>query len=113
MNNYHQLEIRWVDLDPTRGAETKKERPCVIIQSDLVNKASKTFIIAPLLRGHKPWPFVVNIKPSRKNRLDEPRHINLKQIRVVDNSRIDNQVGIIEKDYLQSIHFALSIVLGL
>ncbi len=113
MNNYNQLEIRWVDLEPTRGAETQKKRPCVIVQSDLVNKKSKTFIIAPLLRGHKPWPFVVNINPSQKNGLDEPRHINLKQIRVVDNSRIDNQVGILEKDYLNSIHVAINIVLGL
>ena len=113
MNNYHQLEIHWVDLEPTKGAETQKERPCVILQSDIVNNRSKTFIIAPLLAEHKDWPFVVNINPSQKNGLDKPRHINLKQLRVVDISRIDNQQGVLEKEYLQSIHIAIRVVLGL
>ena len=54
---YRQLEIRWIDLDPTRGSETKKKRPCVILQGDVVNQGSRTIIGAPLLRGHKAWPF--------------------------------------------------------
>lgn len=29
---YRQLEIRWIDLELTRGSETRKKRPCVIIQ---------------------------------------------------------------------------------
>lgn len=37
MTEFKQLEIYWVDLEPTKGAETQKLRPCVIIQSDLVN----------------------------------------------------------------------------
>ena len=58
---YKQLEVRWVDLEPTRGAETQKQRPCVILQCDLVNTKSRTVIIAPLLPNHKSWPFAVNI----------------------------------------------------
>ena len=63
--SYKQLEIRWVDLEQTRGAETKKKRPCVIIQADIVNRGSKTVIVAPILPGHKDWLFAVNITPTK------------------------------------------------
>ncbi len=110
---YRQLEIRWVELDPTRGAETKKKRPCVILQDDIVNQGSRTVIVAPILPGHKDWPFAVNLKSSKTNGLDMERHINLKQLRAVDVSRIKNKQGVLEKGYLESIKAALSIVFNL
>lgn len=110
---YEQLEIRWVDLEPTRGAETQKKRPCVILQSTLVNHGSKTVIIAPILPNHKSWHFAVNITPSAENGLDKLRHINLKQLRVVDVSRISHQQGKLERLYLSAIKEALSIVFDL
>lgn len=110
---YQQLEIRWVDLEPTRGAETQKKRPCVILQSNLVNQRSRTVIVAPILPNHKTWPFAVNIVPSQKNGLDKDRHINLKQLRVVDVSRITNQQGVLELQYLPAIQNALKLVFDL
>lgn len=110
---YRQLEIRWVDLDPTRGGETKKKRPCVILQDDVVNQGSRTIIVAPILPGHKDWPFVVNLKPTKTNGLDKDRHVNLKQLRAVDVSRIMNKHGVLEKRYLEPIKLALGIVFDL
>jgi len=110
---YRQLEIRWINLDPTRGAETKKKRPCVILQDDVVNQGSRTIILAPLLPGHKTYPFAVNISPTKYNGLDQNRHINLKQLRAVDVSRISNPQGILEKRYLTPIKNALTIVFNL
>ncbi len=107
---YKQLEIRWIDLEPTRGAETQKKRPCVIVQSDLVNRGTKTVIVAPILSKHKNWPFAVNLKPSKANGLDKDRHINLKQLRAVDVSRIQNKQGTLEKKYLKDIKIALDII---
>ena len=110
---YRQLEIRWIDLEPTRGAETQKKRPCVIIQSDIINRGSKTVIIAPILPGHKNWPFVVNVIPSKSNGLNKERHINLKQMRAVDISRIQNRQGILEQEYLKSLQEAIKIIFAL
>ena len=109
---YKQLDIYWVDLEPTKGAEIQKKRPCVIVQSNLVNKGTHTVIVAPILPNHKEWPFAVNILPSKDNGLDKDRHINLKQLRVVDVSRIDNKQGKLEKQYLEQIKNALQIVFG-
>ena len=110
---YRQLEIRWIDLDPTRGAETKKKRPCVIVQDDVVNQGSRTIIVAPLLPGHKTWPFAVNVSPTKHNGLDQNRHVNLKQLRAVDVSRISNRQDVLEKRYLAPMKNALAIVFNL
>ncbi|MDH4079305.1 MAG: type II toxin-antitoxin system PemK/MazF family toxin [Nitrospira sp.] len=108
-----QLEIRWVDLNPTRGAETRKKRPCVIVQGDLVNRESQTVIVAPLLPGHKTWPFAVNVTPSQDNGIDRERHVNVKQLRAVDVSRIENKQGILERKYLDPIKDAVRVVFDL
>jgi mRNA interferase MazF len=110
---YKQLEIHWIDLEPTKGAETRKKRPCIILQSDSVNKDSRTVIIAPILPGHKNWPFAVNLIPTKKNGLDKERHINVKQLRAVDVSRIDNRQGILENSYLSQLKSSLQLVFDL
>jgi mRNA interferase MazF len=44
-----QRDIWWVDLEPTRGTETQKHRPCVILQNILI--APEDFRLAtPRLR---------------------------------------------------------------
>jgi len=113
MSNYKQLDIYWVDLDPTKGAETRKRRPCVILQADLVNTMSRTLLVAPILPGHKKWPFVVNIKATSTNGLDKDRHINLKQVRVVDVSRVSKQQGKIEDKYFPKIQSKIKLVFGI
>jgi len=107
---YRQLEIWWVDLDPTRGAETQKQRPCVIVSDDMINQQSRTVIVAPLLPKHKPWPFAVNLNPTKQNGLDKNRHVNLKQMRSVDVSRISNRLGTLETSYRVSIQDAIKLI---
>jgi len=108
-----QLEIRWVDLNPTKGAETRKKRPCVIVQGDVVNRESQTVIVAPLLPGHKTWPFAVNVVPSKDNGINQDRHVNIKQLRAVDVSRIEKRQGTLERTYLSPIKEALRVVFDL
>tara|TARA_R110002072_G_scaffold113771_3_gene243474 strand:- start:697 stop:1047 length:351 start_codon:yes stop_codon:yes gene_type:complete len=110
---YKQFEIWWVDLNPTRGAEIQKKRPCVIVQSNLVNKGSRTVLVAPILPNHKNWPFAVNVEPTKNNGLDKERHVNLKQIRAVDVSRLDNLQGVLEDKYLASMHDAIKLIFGI
>lgn len=110
---YKQLEIYWVDLEPTRGSETQKKRPCVILQSNLINKGTSTVIVSPILPNHKVWPFVVNITPTKTNGLDKERHINVKQLRAIDISRIDNKQGILERQYLDDIKEKLQLIFNI
>ncbi len=109
---YLRGEIWWVNLDPTVGNETAKKRPCLILQNDVGNASSSTTLVAPLLRGTKLYPFVVNVLATTGNGLDEHRDIHLEQMRVVDERRIDNKLGILEDKYWTEIEKAVSIVLG-
>lgn len=113
MTDIRQLDIFWVDLEPVRGAETRKKRPCVVVQADIVNRGSRTVIVAPLLPDHRDWPFAVNVAPSQDNGLDKPRHVNLKQLRAVDLSRLDGRQGKLAKRYLPQVQEAVKIVFGI
>lgn len=84
-----------------------------MLQGNLVNAQSKTVIVAPLLPNHKPWPFAVNLEPTQENGLDKNRHINLKQLRAVDVSRIGRKQGKLESQYIDAIKAALTIVFDL
>lgn len=107
-----QYEIWWVDLDPVKGTETQKTRPCVVLSADVINQHGERVIIAPLLKKHKPWPYVVNVTPSRQNGVDGERRIDLTQMRAVDKTRITSQKGLLEKKYYPAIHRAIKIVLA-
>ncbi|SDI13441.1 type II toxin-antitoxin system PemK/MazF family toxin [Nitrosomonas sp. Nm132] len=111
MTDFKQLDIYWVELEPTQNAEARKLRSCVILQGDLVNMQSRTLLVAPLLPQHKAWPFAVNLEPTQDNGLDQARHINLKQLRAIDICRIGKKQGRLENHYLQPIRAALRIVL--
>jgi mRNA interferase MazF len=106
---YKRGEIWWIDLNPAIGSETKKQRPCLILQNDIGNANSATTIVAPLLKGNKIYPFVVNVKATVQNKLDQDRCIDLGQIRAIDSSRVKNLLGILENQYWDAIQKALQI----
>ena len=41
-------QVYWVELDPVRGAELAKTRPCVILSTEEVNQYRHTVIVIPL-----------------------------------------------------------------
>ena len=77
-----------VSLDPTRGDEIQKTRPCVIVSPDELNANLRTFIVAPLTTGAHPYPFRVACKFQGRS-----GHIVLDQIRTVDRERLTRRLG--------------------
>jgi mRNA interferase MazF len=65
------------------------------------------------LPNHKSWPFAVNITLSKSNGLDKEGYVNLKQLRIVDESRIENKQGRLERYYFPKIKEALKIILDI
>jgi mRNA interferase MazF len=107
----NQYDIWWVDLDPTKGTETQKTRPCVILSNDILNHHGKRVIVAPLLKNHKPWPYVINIQLSKMNGLDMERRVDLTQMRAIDKLRLQSKKGALESEYYKKIIHAESTVL--
>lgn len=81
-------EVYLVALDPTRGHEIRKTRPCVVVSPDELNAHMGTFIIAPLTTGSHEYPFRVACRFAGKD-----GHIVLDQLRTVDRARLAKRLG--------------------
>jgi len=104
-----------VNLDPSVGREIMKERPCLIVQSDLLNKYSQLTVVVPITDGgHVPriGPTWVPI-PKGEAGLIKDSLVVCHQIRVVDESRIGRIWGQVKPGTLARVAEALKIVLDL
>lgn len=81
-------DVYLVDLNPIRGVEIQKMRPCVIVSPDELNTHFRSFIVAPLTSGQHDYPFRV---PCRFQ--DKSGYIVLDQIRTVDRGRLVRRLG--------------------
>lgn len=89
----NQYEIYWTDLDPTKGSELKKTRPCVVISPNEMNHNINTIIVAPLTSTSKNYPTRVKIKFENKI-----GWIVLDQIRCIDKLRLIKKAGKLGKE---------------
>lgn len=87
-----RFEIWLVDLEPVRGSEINKTRPCIVISPDVVNKFLHTVTIAVLTTASKPYPTRINCTFKRK-----AGQVALDQIRSVDKMRLVKKVGVLEE----------------
>ena len=81
-------DVVLVDLDPTRGGEIRKTRPCVIVSPDELNANLRTFIVAPLTTGGHSYPFRVPCRFQKNS-----GYVVLDQIRTVDRERLVRRLG--------------------
>jgi len=91
-------DIFLVALNPTRGSEIRKIRPCVIVSPDELNAHLRTFIIAPLTIGGHPYPFRV---PCRFD--EQGGHVVPDQLRVVDRDRLVKRLGVLPEASLVEV----------
>lgn len=82
-------DVYWVDLNPTKGSEINKKRPCVIVSATPINHARNTVIVIPLSAAAKPRPpIVVQVQCMGKQVCAV-----CDQIRTVDKTRLVQQAG--------------------
>ncbi len=81
-------EVFLVDLDPTRGSEIQKTRPCVVVSPDELNAHLRTVIVAPLTTAGQPYPFRAPCRFATKN-----GHVVTDQLRTVDRDRLVRHLG--------------------
>ena len=91
-------DIYLVSLNPTRGSEIRKTRPCVVISPDELNAHLRTFIVAPLTTGGHPYPFRVRCRFE-----DKDGHVVLDQLRAVDRDRLMKRLGVLDDETLGQV----------
>jgi mRNA interferase MazF len=95
-------EIHLVSLDPTRGREMKKTRPCLVVSPDELNAHLQTVVVAPLTSSGKPYPFRVGCQFEGKAGL-----VVLDQVRTLDRERLLRRLGVLRRPVLERVLAAL------
>ncbi len=91
-------EVYLVDLDPTRGSEIRKTRPCLVVSPDEMNHHLRTVIVAPMITGGRAYPSRV---PCMFQRV--AGHVALDQLRTVDAERLAKRLGSVEAPTLIAV----------
>jgi mRNA interferase MazF len=82
-------DIYWVDLEPTRGSEGNKLRPCVIVSRDASNRVAPILTVVPITSNiGKVYPFDVALPAT----LDRPSKAQANQVRTVSKDRLSGSV---------------------
>ncbi len=89
----NRFEVYLINLDPTKGSEIKKTRPCCIISPNEMNHNISTLIVAPMTTKSRDYP--TRVKCNFKNTHGQ---IVLDQIRTIDKSRLIKKLGKITSD---------------
>ena len=77
-----------ISLDPTRGSEIRKTRPCVVVSPDELNDHLGTFLVAPMTTGGHPYPFRIACRFR-----DRVSYVVADQLRTVDRVRLVRRLG--------------------
>jgi mRNA interferase MazF len=87
-----RFEVHLVRLDPTRGSEIRKTRPCVVISPDEMNRHLHTVIVAPMTTQGRTYPTRIPV-----TFLGTDGHVVLDQIRTVDKVRLTRHLGALDQ----------------
>lgn len=93
MVKINRFDVFLIDLDPTRGHEIQKARPCVVISPDSINHGKWTVMVAPLTRTRRDMPTHIYIEFKNK-----AGSVVLDQSRFIDRGRIIKHLGAIKKE---------------
>ena len=83
-----RFDVYLVNLDPTAGHEIKKNRPCLVISPDELNRNISTVIVAPMTTKGRNYPTRVSCTFN-----DKKGQILLEQMRAVDKTRLIKRLG--------------------
>ena len=84
----NRFDVFLISLDPTRGSEIRKTRPCLIISPNEMNQHIRTVIVAPMTTRGRPYPSRVSCTFQGKR-----GQVVLDQIRTVDKARLVRRLG--------------------
>jgi mRNA interferase MazF len=95
-------EVYLVALDPTRGSEIRKTRPCLVVSPDELNHHLRTAIVAPMTTAGQTYPFRIGCTFGGKR-----GHVVLDQLRTVDRERLGKRLGTLAPATVRTVLTAL------
>jgi mRNA interferase MazF len=104
-------EIRWADLNPTRGKEQAGQRPVLILSHDVFNERSGTVIAVALTSQPQRAGFPLTLELTTP-RLPKRSWVKISQIRTLATERIGNRLGRASPEELAQVLEGLNEILG-
>jgi len=104
-------DIVWVQLNPTRGAEKQKTRPCLVVQKKIT--ALDLITVLPITddNGKKMAPFFVKIADFGQAGLSKKSVIDCYQIRTLSLERVLKKTGSVDMAILNQVKSSLALIL--
>jgi len=96
-------EVWLVALDPSRGSEIRKTRPCLVVSPDEMNRHLMTTIVAPMTTTERPFPTRVSVNFQGKK-----GQVALDQLRTVDRQRLVRKLGTVSAKTANSVSAVLT-----
>jgi len=106
-------ELYFANLSPVVGSEQGGTRPVLIVQNDVGNKYSPTVIVAAITSklNKAKLPTHIELDASTYG-LEKDSVILLEQIRTIDKARLQQKIGNLDNQTLESVNKSLLISLG-
>ncbi|MBB6327373.1 mRNA interferase MazF [Algoriphagus iocasae] len=108
-----QFDVWLVNLNPAKGTEPGKIRPCVIIQTNLLNQVGHpSTLICPITSQISEDENILRVRIDQKDTgLDQESEILVDQIRALDNRRFLEKLGKISKEKALELRTKLKAVM--
>jgi mRNA interferase MazF len=104
-------ELRWADLDPTRGREQAGLRPVLIVSHDVFNERSGTVIAMALTSQPQRAGFPLTLALTN-SKLKKPSWLKISQIRTLSVERIGKRMGSVSAEELDQAIEGLNEIIG-
>lgn len=104
-------DVRWADLDPTKGREQAGKRPVVVISQDVFNQRSGTVIAMAITSQPQAAGFPLTLElPSAK--LPKRSWVKISQIRTLSTERIGKLIVRLEPEQTDMLIEGLNEIVG-
>ena len=117
LNKIERGMIISVDLNPTKGSETGKVRPCVVVTNDVYNQRVPVIQVVPVTEWSEKKGLIktnVSIEPDEINGLTKKSIADCLQTRPIDyKERLVSIIGKLDNETVGKINTAIKIVFGL
>ncbi|MCW5607066.1 MAG: type II toxin-antitoxin system PemK/MazF family toxin [Nitrosomonas sp.] len=105
-------DIRWADLNPTRGHEQAGLRPVVILSHDIFNERSGTVIAMAITRQPQQAGFPLTLALHSEG-LPKRSWVKISQIRTLSVERIGKRFGKASPEELVQLVEGLNEIIGI
>lgn len=104
-------EIRWADLEPTRGNEQAGQRPVLVLSEDIFNDRSGTVIAVALTSQEPRAGFPLTLESAAPG-LPKRSWIKISQIRTLSTERLGKRLSRASDHELTRVLEGLTEILG-